>query len=72
MMAHVTLSLDFHAPFVDLSPGLVGLGDCGSLLTHSKTERMIGETNVARNFLPVKQASDSRDFNSVYWLPATR
>ena len=66
MMAHVTLSLDFRAPFVDLSPGVVGLGDSGSLLTHSKTERMVGETNVARNFLPTEQASDSRDFNSAY------
>ena len=41
MIAHADLSPEFHTVPVDLAPGMAGLEDCDSLLTHPQNRHMI-------------------------------
>ena len=42
---------DLFGPFEDINPGVAGLEDCESLLTHLKTKKMIAEKYLVRHSL---------------------
>ena len=50
MIDHVALLREFYAPFLDASPGMVGLGDCGILFTPLRNDETIAETFLVRHF----------------------
>ena len=39
MVSHMALLKEFHSPLVDIPPGMAGMEDCASFLTHRKTEK---------------------------------
>ena len=38
-VGHMTLLREFYPPLVDIPPGMAGMEDCASFLTHRKTEK---------------------------------
>ena len=50
-----------YAPFVGLSPGMVGLEDCESLFSHLRTKKMIAEKYLARHFLSIQQSLEDKE-----------
>ena len=47
---------DFFGPLEGLAPGMVGLEDCESLLTHLRTKKPKSEKYLARRFLSIHKA----------------
>ena len=50
----MALIREFYAPFIGLSPGMVGLEDCGSLFNHLRTKEMITGKYLVRLFLSIQ------------------
>ena len=71
MVDHMSLIREFYAPFVDISPGMVGLEDCESLFNHLRNKKMITEKYLVRHFLSIQQALEDGELENVYWLPGT-
>ena len=65
MLDHTSMLREFYALFSDMSPGMMGFGDCEILLTHLKTKKIFA----ARHFLAIQQAIEFGEFDSVHWLP---
>ena len=51
MSDHVALLRGVYAPFVDLSPSLVGLEDCQIPFIHLRNKKTVTEEHLARHFL---------------------
>ena len=49
MVGHVSLFRDFYGTFDGLNPGMAGLEDCESLLTHPKTKEPVAEKYLVRH-----------------------
>ena len=45
--------------------------DCGSRLTHFKTQKLIAEKYLVRHFLNIQQTLGKGDLESAYWPPET-
>ena len=71
MIDHMALIREFYAPFVGLSPGMVGMEDCESLFSHLRNKKMVTEKYLIRHFLSIQQALEDGDLENVYWLPGT-
>ena len=69
MMDRMALLREFYDPVADLSPGVVGMGDCESLSTHLETEQMAPEKYCARHFSAIRQPLGHRGLEGAYWLP---
>ena len=67
----MSLLKDFFGPFDDSDPGTVELGDCESLTTHLKTEKMIAEEYAERHFLSTQQAFGEGEMDNVFRVPGT-
>ena len=50
MVDHTLLLEGFYAPLECMNPGVAGLEDWGSLFTHLKTEEMVAEKYLVRQF----------------------
>ena len=59
----------YFGPFGGLDPGMMRLGDCESLASHSKTETMVAEKYRGRRFLSIQQALEEGELDNVYWAP---
>ena len=57
---------DFYEPFEARNPGIMSLGDCGSLSNYLETRKMIAEKYLARHFLSIKQAAEEGDLENAY------
>ena len=66
MVNHTLLLKDCFSPFAGLNQGVVGLEDCGSLVSHLKTKRMIAKEFLIRHFLSIRQALEGGELASVY------
>ena len=62
---------DFYGPFEGVNLGLAGMGDCESLRTRQKTEKVIAEKYLARHFLSFQQASGGGDSEHANCSPGT-
>ena len=71
MIDHMALIRDFFAPFVGLSPGMVGMEDRESLFSHLRNKKTITEKYLIRHFLSIQQALEEEDLENAYWLPGT-
>ena len=71
MVNHMLLLKEFYGPFEGMDPGVEGLEDCESLLTHLKTEKMIAEKCLVRRFLSIQQFLGEGDLENANWLPGT-
>ena len=49
-------SREFNVPAADVSPGMVGLGACGSLFTQPRNWEVVTEKSLARYFLSIEAA----------------
>ena len=49
--------------------GAAGLGDCGSLSTHLKTEKMVAEKYLVHHFLSILQALEEGELENTHWPP---
>ena len=49
MVDHVALFIEFSTPFADWSPGMVGLGHCGSLFTGLRKRRAVAGEYLVRH-----------------------
>ena len=58
-----------YVHFSDISPGMVGLEDCESLLTHLKNKKTITEKFPVRHFLAIQQVVETQELDNAYWLP---
>ena len=57
MVGFVAFLREVRAPFLDLLPGMAGLGNCGSRFTRLNTKRAVAEKYLARRFLGTLRAS---------------
>lgn len=69
MLHPVALLREFHAPFVDLSPGMIGLQCCENLVAHLQTEGPVTKKYCVRHFLGIERALQGGEPDSAYWLP---
>ena len=54
-----------------MNPGVVASEYCERLFAHLKTQKMIAEKYLVRNFLIIQQALKEGDFENAFWLPGT-
>ena len=69
-MGRAPLPYELFAPSADLSPGLVGLVDCESILTNLTNKKAMAERSPVLRFLGIRRAKDSGEPDIVYSLPA--
>ena len=69
MIGHVSMLREFYEHFIDFTPGRVGLGDCESLPTHLKNERIIAEKVLVRRCLAIQHALEMQELGNVNWIP---
>ena len=55
-----------------MNPGVAGLEDCESFLTHVRTKEMIAEEYLVRHFLSIRQAVAAGGLENAYWLSGAR
>ena len=67
MAVHMSSLRELLAPLGVLNPGIVGLEDCESLLTHPKTKKMIAETQLARHFLSTRRPLEESELDNAFW-----
>ena len=65
----MALLRELFAPFSRISPGMVGMEDCGSLFTHLKNRKMVTEKYLARHFFSAQQFVGNGELENAYWLP---
>ena len=68
-IAHMALSREFYAPFSRISPGMVGMEDCGSLFAHLENQGMVTDKYLVRRFLPIQQFIEDGEMENANWLP---
>ena len=71
MIDHMTLLREFYGPFSRIFPGLVGMEDCESLLTHLENRKMVTEKYLARHVLSIQQFLEDGELENVYWILGT-
>ena len=59
----------FCEPVADLSPVMIGLEDCDSLLSHTNTTKAIAGKHSVRNFSSLQQFLEQGALGNIYWLP---
>ena len=60
-----------YGPFESMDPGVGGLEDSESLLTHLKKKKITTKKYLARHFLSIQQALGEGDLENAHWLPGT-
>ena len=68
MVGHVALSLESFTPFLDLSPGTMGLEGCKSLSGHLRNKTLT-EKYWARHSLGIQHSLDNVGLRNFYQLP---
>ena len=71
MVDHMLSLKDFFGPLDGLEPGMVGLGDCGNLVTHLKKKKMTAGKYKLRHFLRTRRALVEGELGNVYWARGT-
>ena len=71
MVDHMALIRDFFEPYVGLSLGVIGSGECENSSYFSNAKRAIAELYLARHFLSVQQATEQGELRNKYGLPVT-
>ena len=71
MAGHMSLLQDCYGLLGGLKPGMAGSGNCESLFTLLKTNKMIAERYLARHFSSAQQALEEGDLEDAFWLPGT-
>ena len=69
MIDHMAPLRNFHTPFIDMSPGMIGLADCDSPFPYLRDERGVAENYIARHFSGAQQALGTDELDNVYWPP---
>ena len=69
MLGRISMVQGIYAHFINYSPGMVGLEDCGSLLARLEDNKIITENCSIRHFLAIQQALETQELGNVYWLP---
>ena len=64
MLDHMSMLRDFFGHFTDLFSGMAGLGDCESLATHLKKDKLITEKFLVRHFLAIQQATELQELEN--------
>ena len=72
MVARASLLREFYEPFVDMSPGIVGVEDCESLFTHLRRKDTVAEKYMVRHFLGIQRSLESGELKNGYWHPGTQ
>ena len=71
MIDHMALLREFYVSFSRISPSLVAMQDCDSLLTHPKNLKMITEKYLVCHFLSIQLLIEEGELDNAYWLSAT-
>ena len=69
MLDHMSMLREFYGNIAGSKPGMIGLGDCESLLTHLKESKSITEKFLVRHFISIQQALEEQELNNVFWIP---
>ena len=71
MVGHMLPLKGAYGPFEGMGPGVGGLEDSESLLTHLKKKKITTKKYLARHFLNIQQAFGGGDLENAHWLPGT-
>ena len=69
MVGHASLLKEFHAPFSDLSPGMIGLENGKSPFNKLKIVEITPGKYLVRQFLRIPQSLKHGELDSAYWPP---
>ena len=69
MVDHASMRRAFYVHFLDLAPGMVGLEDPESLVTHPKDKKISTEKLLVRHILAIQQALRMQELGYVNRLP---
>ena len=71
MAGHMSLLQDCYGLLGGLKPGMAGSGNCESLFTLLKTNKMIAERYLARHFSSALRPLGEGELDNANWAPAT-
>ena len=66
---HVSILRKFYEPLAALPPGMIGFGDCESLISPLGNKKSAAEKHLVRGFFGIQLSSGSKASGSVYWFP---
>ena len=68
LIKHMSPLREFYDPFVNLSPGVIGLEGCEGLIAHPKNKQAVTGEYSARHFLGIQQFLQTAALGNLYRL----